>query len=165
MSKHVSTVATGLVLLLTAGAFGQWSLTEDPLLPSIGPKLDSRFSAAAKHVQVRALASHIQVVRGQTFHAAIELQIAEGWVFYSPDPGISQDYSPTPGKLSVSGGAFDAGDERYPVDHPHETDLGDAKVMNNVYEGRTLMFVTLTVPADALPGEQRIELVAEGQIC
>lgn len=165
MSKHLSTVTAGVVLLLVAGAFGQRDLMNDPFSPSLGAKLDPRFSAAARHVQARALASHTQVVRGQKFYAALQLQIGQGWVFYSPDPGIWEDYSPTPGRLSVSDGAFEAGDRRYPVDHPHETDLGNVKVTNNVYEGRMLMFVTLTVPANAPPGERLIELTADGQIC
>ena len=44
-------------------------------------------ATTASNFRARAVSSHLQVAPGSEFHVALELQIADGWVYYSPDPG------------------------------------------------------------------------------
>jgi len=165
MRKYLSSALAGIALAAGTCALGQRTSIEDSFSPPSVSKTEPRYAAASRHVQARLIVSHGQVVRGQTFYAALELQIEPGWVYYSPDPGAAAGYEPMGARVRVDGGSFRSGEALFGPDHPHQTDLGEVKVTNNVYEGRTLIFVPLTVPADAELSEQMIELVAEGQIC
>jgi len=117
-------------------------------------------SEAGRHFNLQAVPSHVRVAPGQTFHVALDVRIAEGWAYYSPDPG------PTvmPARLrSVKADKFAVGDVLWPPDKPH---VGDGGRVNNAYEGRAIVYVPITVPAGAGASEQQtIELVPDGQIC
>ncbi|MCK4277187.1 MAG: thioredoxin family protein, partial [Phycisphaerae bacterium] len=92
---------------------------------------------------------------------AIDVRIAEGWVFYGPDPGeIAQ-----PAVISVRAEGLEVGSVLWPPDHPKTTDLGRRKVTNNVYEHRAVAYVPISVPKGAPLGSYRIEVSARGQIC
>ena len=129
-------------------------------LPSLLRPVGSR-SLAAQQMRVRAVASHLQVPPGGEFHVALELHLADDWVFYSPDPG------PTvlPGELGVSAQPLTAGQVLWPKDKPKATNLGDQTIVNNVYEGQVLFYVPIRVPQDTPAGSYRIRLTLGGQIC
>jgi len=118
-------------------------------------------SEAAKHFKVRAVASHSAVTPGQTFHAALVGELAEHWVYYSPDPGRFV----LGGELKVRAEKLQVGQPLWPKDKPKTTDYGEGPVVNHVYTGRFAVYVPLTVPAETPPGDYEIQLTAGGQIC
>jgi len=147
-------LTTAAAVLLAAGsAWGQFDSFDTP--------------ARAPKVGVKARASHTHVTGGQTFHVAAEITITEGWIYYSPDPGRSD-------KLTVYGAAVgaQAGGRKlngstvlWPPDTPHEYSFGGETHVNHAYEGRIVAYVPVTVPADAPPGDFRIRLTLDGQVC
>jgi len=118
-------------------------------------------SEAARHLKVKAVASHLEVPAGGDFHVALVMSIADGWVYYSPDPG------PTvlPGELDVMAGALEPGRPLWPKDKPKATDIGDETIVNNVYVHRAIVYVPIHVPDDAAAGAYSITLAPGGQIC
>ncbi len=107
------------------------------------------------------VSSHLQVTPGQQFYIAVDMAIAQGWVFYSPDPGeIAQ-----PAVIQPSGEKLTFGDMLWPQDHAKQTDLGDQVVTNNVYEGRAVAYVQVHVPQDAGEGDYLVSVKVVGQIC
>lgn len=108
--------------------------------------------------------SHLVVTPGQTFHMAVVLSVADGWVFYSPSPG-GGPFVPMPASLTVQAGSWPVGLVLWPADHEHRTQIGDAVVATFAYTGRVVAYVPITVPADAPHGRQEIRLKATGQVC
>ena len=118
-------------------------------------------SPPSEDFSAKLVSSHLQIAPGGQFHIAIDMAIAEGWVFYSPDPGeIAQ-----PANIQPSGEKFEFELVRWPHDHTKETDLVDQIVVNNVYQGRAVAYVTVNVPQDVAEGEYLISVKVAGQIC
>ena len=111
-----------------------------------------------------AVPSHTVVTAGQTFHLAVVLSVAPGWVFYSPSPGGGQ-FAPMPAKIAAEAGMWRAGAMLWPVDRPHPTQIGDATVTTYGYAGKVVAYVPITVPADARPGNREIRVKVSGQVC
>ena len=82
------------------------------------------FDAPANEPKVAAdaLASHTHVTPGQTFHVAVEITIAEGWIYYSPDPGGSEKPKVYGAAIhaEASGRKLDALAILWPPDRAHE---------------------------------------------
>jgi thiol:disulfide interchange protein len=108
--------------------------------------------------------SYKQVAPGQTFHVAVTMEVAEGWVFYSPSPG-GGDFAPIPASIAISAGPWQVGAVLWPMDHQHPTDVGGVVVTTFVYTGQAIAYVPITVPADAPPGQKEIKLTVSGQVC
>jgi len=116
---------------------------------------------SARYVTARSIASHTQVVSGGRFHVALDLNIADGWVYYSPDPGPIV----LAGSLEVDAEKLAPGPPLFPKDKPKTVAFGDESVTNNVYTGRTLIYVPISVPDGTEEGTYRITLIPRGQIC
>ena len=115
-----------------------------------------------KYLRASAVPSHTTVAPAQRFHVAVELDIDEGWVYYSPTPGETVK----PAGITVEANGFEAGRILWPADQPYETDLGGGrKLVNHVYKKRVVVYVPLAVPEDASPGERSITITASGQVC
>jgi thiol:disulfide interchange protein DsbD len=112
-----------------------------------------------------------RVAPGQSFHVAVDIRLAEGWAYYSPVPGKSYDFQPLPAKLSVSPGALKAGEPLWPPDKPYVYEVPGTgstparRYENAAYKGREIVYVPVSVPADAPRGRQRIAVQLDGQIC
>lgn len=117
--------------------------------------------ASASHVQATAVASLLRATAGERFHVALDLRIDEGWVYYSPDPGqIVQ-----PATLTVDAPGLAVGEPLWPGDERESKAIGSQLLVNNVYTSRAIIYVPITVPADATAGRYRITLTPGGQIC
>jgi len=142
-----------LLPLVSASALAQ-PLDPFSLDPGRGPA-----PMAAEHIALRALSSDRQVKPGQSFHVALEMTVAKGWIFYSPDAGGLVMSA----RLAVDAGSLTVGEILWPQDVPKTDPI--LKQTLNVYTGRFFVYVRLTVPADQAQGKVRIELTPEGQIC
>ena len=117
------------------------------------------------YLAAEAVASHTQVTAGQTFHVALDLRPRKGWVYYSPDPGTSGDFTPIAASVAVEAGKLSAGEVLWPPDEPHDYDLLGAKYVNNAYEGRTIVYVPIAVPAGVPAGTYMLRFHVRGQVC
>jgi len=114
------------------------------------------------HLRASAVASHGTIAPGGRFHVAVEIRIDDGWVFYSPMPGEIAN----PAKIAVRADGLVVGEVLWPPDRPYETDLGGGdKLVNHVYKKRAVLYIPLTVPADARVGERSVAVTVSGQIC
>ncbi len=122
---------------------------------------------AANRMQVSATPSHTQVQPGETFHVALDIRLADGWVYYSAAPGGGEDgVAVQPARIEVSAeGPLQAGDVRWPPHRPYEYTLGEETLRHNVYKGEATAFVPVTVPPDAPAGTYRVTATFGGQIC
>jgi len=154
MKRHLT---AGLIIVLAAASAGLAQEAGPGGLAGLGG-----FDAPPSHMQAEAITSHIAVAPGGKFHVAVELRIGEGWVYYGPRPGKIAK----PAKVTVRAEGLTAGHVLWPGDKPYETDLGDGeKVVNHVYKKHAVIYVPLTVPADAKAGKRSIRIVASGQVC
>ncbi len=151
--KQYHWIAVGIVVLAAAASGQQQSPVEFSFQPG--------GSIVAQNLQARAIASHLSVAPGEEFHVAVELQIADGWVYYSPDPGPDV----IGGRLDVQAEPFVASEPLWLKDKPKTTTLGDESITNNTYSHKTYIYVPFRVPADAAEGEHEIVLSPGGQIC
>ena len=132
-----------------------------------------RESEAAKNFKVRAAASHLQIAPGHTFRVALVCDLADGWVYYSPDPGpivVAGSLDVQTDVIGVTqlrrpGGTITVKRVRWPADHAKTIDYGEGPVVNNVYTHRFVIYAELAVPAGASFGEHEITLSPRGQIC
>ena len=106
---------------------------------------------------LRAVASHTHVTPGQTFHVAADVVIPDGWVYYSPDPGPDV----MAGKVIVEAPGLQVGPVLWPQDKAKRDEVG----VQNVYTSRAIVYVPLTVPADATARTFKITLTLRGQVC
>ena len=135
--------------MLVSPAAGQ-EFGFDPLSPG-----------GSSNLRVEAIPSHLQVRPGQTFHVALVVTVAPDWVYYSPDPGKIVK----PGSVRVDAKRVTAGEALWPADHPKAADLGTGTIVNNVYTGRNVIYVPLTVPGTIAEREATATLTLDGQIC
>jgi len=118
-------------------------------------------SPGGANVRVEAVPSHLQVRPGQAFHVALIVTVDPDWVYYSPDPGEFVKA----GSVRAESKHLAAGETLWPADHVKLTDLGDRKTPNNVYTGRNVIYVPLTVPGTIAERKTGATLTLEGQIC
>jgi thiol:disulfide interchange protein DsbD len=145
-------------VLLAATAWGQVSLG------NLGEE-GAGPATARTRVVIRAVRSHVQVAPGQTFQVALDMRVAEGWWYYSRSPGNNGEVAVLPATIEANGGPLKVESIRWPADHPHDAPLAGKSLVNNVYEGRAIAFVTLSVPADAKPGAVVLSFRMGGQVC
>jgi len=145
------------IVIVLAFATG---LSAQPMELLGGPGL-----GAEPFLSVEAVASHTRVAPGQRFHVALVLTPKAGWSYYSPDPGTSGDFTPLAASIEAKVGAWKASEALWPMDAAHEYDLAGAKYVNNAYVGRTVVYVPITVPADARPGAVTLSFHPRGQVC
>jgi len=152
MNKITAKMLTlGACLFLATSVWGQ-------LTPAGGGAADV---LTTKYLSLRAVPEYMRVTSGQSFHVALDVNIARGWVWYSPDP-----VGPAaPASLKVEAPGLIVGDILWPTDAAKSTDFGDKIVDIYAYKHRAVVYVKLTVPANAAPGEKTITLLPEGQIC
>ncbi len=147
------------------------------ILPSLSPKgqaagqvadplefFDSPIttSMSGRYIIASVVPSHTAVAPGETFHVALVIELADGWVYYSPDPGPIV----LPGGVSVTAtDGLVVGEPLWPKDKPKDTDLGDKTITNNTYAHLAVIYVPISVPAGASAGTQTITLTPTGQIC
>ena len=158
-----TTIAILAVLTLAGGAMGQF-------VPEAGAP-----------IQMTAVASHLEVARGQTFYVAVNVTVKSGYIFYSPDPGGTKDFSPLPARIRVlvkgagephstapasqpDTGAILVGDILWPPAKQHEYELAGMTLSNRAYEGRITIYVPLT-PSKNAAGDYPIQVALEGQVC
>ncbi|RPI61004.1 MAG: hypothetical protein EHM48_06330, partial [Planctomycetaceae bacterium] len=67
----------------------------------------------------RVVLSHSQVAAGGRATAAMEIEVAAEWVYYSPDPGPSA----LAGGFRTDAGKIIAGDALWSADKPHTTEI------------------------------------------
>ena len=149
------TYAVAMVLLATVSVRAQ----EPEGFAPFGP--DTGDAAQKQYLTARAVVSHKHAAPGDTFHVAVDIAIEKDWVYYSPDPGM---YAKG-GRIAAQANGLTIGAVLWPASHKKVTELPDQKVVNNVYEGRTIIYVPITVPTRAKPGRYDIRLTVSGQIC
>jgi len=121
--------------------------------------------AATDILKVRAVVSHTRVAAGRTFHVALDMRIADGWVYYSPAPGDNGEIEVLPAKITAKVEGLKVGPILWPPHKSYSYSLGGGPLTNNVYKGRAVAYVTVTVPPDAAAGERKIEIAFGGQVC
>ncbi len=119
---------------------------------------------APQYIEPRLVPSHSPAEPGQDLHLAVDLNIAETWVYYGPEPGTDADFV-IPARLKVSAGPLEVGRTLWPEARPYDYDLGDLVVTVNSFWDRAVAYVPLSVPEDLEPGEYRIEVTLRGQVC
>ena len=127
----------------------------DALVPALSE------SIAGRNFKVRVVGSHEQVAAGQSLRVALVCDLADGWVYYSPDPGPVV----VAGSLDVKAEPMTVIEVRWPGDHVKQTDYDQGPVVNHVYASHFVIYAGLAVPVDAKPGEYAITLSPKGQIC
>ena len=124
----------------------------------------SEVSPAAEFITLTATPSLLQARPGDTVTVATEMRIAPDIVYYSPaqDP----DAMTLPGgmKVTVSGDGPTLGENRWPADFAKEVVFEKPETAWS-YKKSVTVFATITVSADAKPGEMTITLSPQGQIC
>lgn len=150
--KRIAFACAGMCLVVAAASAQQTAATGDQLCDEFDP---------ARYLQARALTSVRQVTPGGRFYLAVELNIADHWVYYSPDPGPIV----LPGKIEVAAGPLESGEVLWPEDKPKTTAFADESIVNNVYTGKTIIYVPISVPPDVPLGKYEISVLPAGQIC
>jgi len=164
VSRQLRVTLTALVMA-AAAATGQEISNLD--LPSLGP---GRTPPGARYLSMQVIPSLTQVKAGGQLTVSLEMDVAEGWVFYSPAPGGSKDYQPMPARLEVQAGPWRVASVAWSPDHPHQTDLGTVQVTNHVYTGKAFAFVRFQTPEGQMreasrPGPGEIRVILTGQLC
>jgi thiol:disulfide interchange protein len=116
-------------------------------------------------VRAIAVASALRVRPGDRFHVALDVRIADGWAYYSPDPGSSEGFTPQPGRVDVAADGLEVGEVLWPPDKPHAYKLGGRTLVSNTYEDRAVIYVPVRVPPDASAGRKVLEFELGGQVC
>jgi len=149
-------IAAVAVLLLSPPAMAQAEGFEyQP--PGGGPDRDKL------HYRVRAFVSEASAIPGQPFYVAVELTMDEGWTYYSPDPGDPM-VEPKRAALTVSAPDVIVGEPLWPKDKAHF--YPDEGKTRNVYEGRIVVYVPVTVRSGAgVGGQISVKAVLEGAVC
>ncbi|MBI5722787.1 MAG: hypothetical protein HZA50_02430 [Planctomycetes bacterium] len=111
---------------------------------------------------VKLMPSQLAVSPGGEFYVAVEIGIEDGWVYYSPNPGGQPGSEPQPAGIDFSGDDLKLQEILWPPDAPHANGIGD---VNNVYTGRIVVYLKVSVPADARQGQKKFVVAPTGQIC
>ncbi len=161
-SFYVALMVTAF--LLTAVSFtlpsAAQGLSEDPLNP-FGPS--SANGLPPYLTQAQLVLSHQQVQPGGKFYAAVDLTMADGWAYYSPAPVGPGGIDVQPAEMKIQAGPLRVGEVLWPADHPHQS--GTADSINYVYQGRTIIYVPLSVPEEIADGKYDLTITPHGQAC
>ena len=160
------TLTLVITLLAIAGTVSaQLDQLDLPLAP--GPGGPPQWAPPGnEHIRAEVVSSLADVQPGQAFHIAVKLNIDEEWVFYSPDPGSAVSFTPIAGSVVVEAGGFEIGQALWLADGAHATDLGPGEVVvNNVYEGQTVVYFSVRALPGSSPGPQRLTVTIDGQLC
>ncbi|MGA2265979.1 MAG: cytochrome c biogenesis protein CcdA [Phycisphaerae bacterium] len=149
---HLGHILAATIMAAAGGAVG------------MQPQTSVAKNAPTAFVSAEAVVSDTQVRPGQTFHVAVVMHVAEGWVFYSPSPGGGK-FMPLPAEIAVHAGSLSVGAVLWPADREHPTNVGDAVVSTFVYTGQAVAYVPVTVPDDAPAGRVEIPITVTGQVC
>ncbi|MFW6061235.1 MAG: protein-disulfide reductase DsbD domain-containing protein, partial [Planctomycetota bacterium] len=123
-------------------------------------------TAPPEELTAQATASHTQVKPGQEFTVAIELSVAENWVFYSPDanPQPGPKVIPARAVVETSDGLI-AGEVLWPPDRLKVSGEGDYREAHNAYSDRAVLYVPVRVAEDAEPAPAEVRVTVTGQVC
>ncbi|MFW6065287.1 MAG: cytochrome c biogenesis protein CcdA [Planctomycetota bacterium] len=146
-----------LTVVLTASACGQG--LGDNFFGDVG----ADFQQSAR-LEARLVPSHESARPGDTLHVAVDMRIAETWVYYGPEPGTDAAFV-IPARMEVSAGPLKAGEPLWPEAEPYEYDLGDRVITVNSFKDRAIAYVPLEVPEGVEPGEYTVEVTLAGQVC
>lgn len=121
-------------------------------------------SVVKTNLTLRAIPQYTQVLPGEAFFVALDVRLADGWVYYGPAPGKeAREAGVSPARIEAQAGALNVGETRWPADFLKPAAYGFPAVWS--YKKHAVIYVPLTVPADALSGEHTITLKPFGQIC
>jgi len=147
-----------ILCVLAATALAAPAAAQPQLDPFLTPDRQDR-PPAAKYVHMRAVPSALTAAPGATFHVALVIDLADGWVYYSPDAGGSV----LPASLDVQAGPLTLEEILWPPDHAKA--YPDLNETVNVYEHRVVVYVRLAVPQDITADRVEITLIPGGQVC
>lgn len=153
-----------VLTLLTVLVWGCAALAQGPGLAGLDEPMVPTPSQGSKEVAFRVTASHLVVAPGQQVILAADVQIEPGWVLYSPEPHPTEFYSPQAARIELEAGGWTVDRILWPLDSAHQSDLGDKKVLNYVYENRFVAFVLVRAPQGAA-GPATLTVRLTGQIC
>ncbi|NBB94303.1 MAG: hypothetical protein GVY16_01000 [Planctomycetes bacterium] len=160
MNRFVTTL---WVLTVAGAAFGQGFGGLDGLG---GDPLGGGEPAGIEQFDVRAVASHTAVAPGQTFHVAAEVTLAEQWVWYAAELNYDGEFPFQPARMNVEAPELAVGEVRWPAGENYAAPTGEGTAVIRVYKGDAVVYVRLSVPADADIGRKvTITLRPLGQIC
>ena len=153
--------SAGAFLVFATLAMGQVSQG----VPGAGLPGLRRLLTAGEALSTRTVVSHQTVKPGDSVHVAVEMTMAAGYWLYGPVPGgetiavVGLTVRAGESPLAVGGALF--GPTR---EHVTEFPDGTAET-NNVYEGKTVIFLPVIVPADVKPGKVELPLTITWQSC
>jgi len=165
MGRRISTLA--VVLILLAGPVAA-QFDQPPFPPGLQSSAGENqlLSPGSQYFHADAINSLATVRPGDGFHIAIRLKIDPGWVFYSPDPGVSDLFTPIGGSVAAEADDIEIAEPRWLGDHPHITEIGPGKtIVNNVYEDETVIYVPARVSPGAEIGEKSLSITINGLLC
>lgn len=147
-------------LLLITGLASADSFEIDSGISSFGQQKPSEF------ISVKAVPSHNTLVKNGTFHVALEIQLKEGWAYYSPRPGKSDDFEPLAASIAATSdsAAIKMGEPLWPAHKPYTYRVGDQSYVNNAYSGKIVVFVPVEVTQTA-QGKAELRFEIQGQGC
>jgi cytochrome c biogenesis protein CcdA/thiol-disulfide isomerase/thioredoxin len=176
MKYVIHTILIGVLLLASATAQG-----DAPALPGLFkkplvPKQDDgpRFFDSRDEVKVTAIASSTTVAPGEDLVIAIIFQHQPGWHIHTDEPvvppalGTADDYIDTEIYFDLTAAAGVEVHEpfiQWPDEHTVKVAFGGTPVDYNVYEGRAIAYLPVTIAADAVPGEVDLLLRPVFQAC
>lgn len=121
-------------------------------------------SPVEEHLTIRAIPRYTHVAPGETFYVALEVHIADGWVYYGPAPGEeARKVGVPPARVETQADRLTTGETLWLADVLKPAAYGFPAVWS--YKKHTILYVPITVPAEASPGETTITLKPFGQIC
>jgi thiol:disulfide interchange protein len=154
----------GLVLCMTSAAMAQGLGGFDPLGPSLDP-LGGQ-GGGIEQFRVQAVASHTRVTPGQSFYVAAEVSLEADWVWYAAELNYDGDFPFQPARMEVQAEGLAVGEILWPPDQDYAAPTGSGTAVIRVYKDSPIVYVPLSVPAEADLGETyRITLRPQGQIC
>lgn len=127
--------------------------------------------AQSENVSLTIESSRTTVVPGDRFPIAIVFDHQPGWHSHTNDPVVPKEWGdldliPTTLQTQLPDG-FTAGKIQWPQVHTVKVDLaGSGRPVNyGVFEGKAILFVPISVAADAKPGPATLKFVADFQAC
>ena len=112
-------------------------------------------------VTAHLFVSRLKVQPGQSFRAAVALDVAEGWHLYGPNPNAGYLLPTT---VSVTGNEVFAAGEIIPPE-PHRKQDPTLKQVLAIYRGRVWFFVPLEVRQEATEGRATLKVQIKTQAC
>jgi thiol:disulfide interchange protein len=143
--------------LLTGPVWGQFLDQSDDFSP---PELKAE---ALRYITFRPVPSHTTVAPGRTFHVALDVKLADGWVWYGPVLGEkAMEREIPPALVRIFGEGFKTGPPLWRMTRAKPSDFG---FPIEAYTKRTIVYFSMEVSPDAPNGPMKIEFAPFGQIC